>query len=76
MNDRSKETFLGHPKGLFVLFFTELWERFSFYGMKAILVLYMVASVQDGGLGWSDAKGLFQIRFRPLFSHFLKRRHG
>ncbi|HPV20959.1 MAG TPA: peptide MFS transporter [bacterium] len=50
--------FMGHPVGLFVLFFTELWERFSFYGMKAILVLYMVASIEKGGLGWSNAKGL------------------
>ncbi|HQI05630.1 MAG TPA: MFS transporter, partial [bacterium] len=46
--------FMGHPVGLFVLFFTELWERFSFYGMKAILVLYMVASIEKGGLGWSN----------------------
>lgn len=53
----SKKIF-GHPAGLFVLFFTELWERFSFYGMKAILVLYMVASIEKGGLGWSNVKGL------------------
>ena len=36
-----ENTFMGHPKGLYVLFFTELWERFSFYGMRAILVLYL-----------------------------------
>src|SRR5512140_2666029 len=35
-------TFLGHPKGLFVLFFTEMWERMSYYGMRSLLVLYMV----------------------------------
>ena len=35
--------FLGHPVGLYFLFFTELWERFSYYGMRAILVLYIVA---------------------------------
>src|SRR5262245_19801191 len=35
-------TFLGHPKGLFVLFFTEMWERFSYYGMRGLLKLYMV----------------------------------
>ena len=35
-------TFLGHPKGLFVLFFAEMWERFSYYGMRAILVFYLV----------------------------------
>src|SRR5881396_1441439 len=41
----------GHPKGLTTLFFTEFWERFSYYGMRAILTLFMVASVADGGLG-------------------------
>ena len=35
-------TWFGHPKGLFVLFFTEMWERFSYYGMRSLLVLYMV----------------------------------
>jgi POT family proton-dependent oligopeptide transporter len=44
--------FLGHPKGLGPLFFTELWERFSYYGMRAILVLYMVAPPAQGGLGF------------------------
>lgn len=38
----SQKTFLGHPVGLFVLFFTEMWERFSFYGMKALLVFYLI----------------------------------
>jgi POT family proton-dependent oligopeptide transporter len=36
-----EETFFGHPKGLFILFFTEMWERFSFYGMKALLIFYL-----------------------------------
>ena len=44
--------FVGHPKGLGPLFFTELWERFSYYGMRAILVLYMVAPATQGGLGF------------------------
>jgi proton-dependent oligopeptide transporter, POT family len=43
--------FFGHPKGLFTLFFTEFWERFSYYGMKAILVYYMYYSLSKGGLG-------------------------
>ena len=50
-----KELF-GHPTGLYVLFFTEMWERFSYYGMRALLVIYMIseASHADGpGLGWS-----------------------
>ena len=42
----------GHPRGLTTLFFTEMWERFSFYGMRAILVLYMVAPTEAGGLGF------------------------
>ncbi|GAA5186451.1 peptide MFS transporter [Ferrimonas gelatinilytica] len=53
--------FLGHPKGLFLLFTTELWERFSYYAMRAILVLYLVDRVSEqggGGLGWSQADAL------------------
>lgn len=47
-----KSTVLGHPSGLFVLFFTEMWERFSFYGMRALLVLFFTASILDQGWGW------------------------
>ncbi|MFD1928465.1 peptide MFS transporter [Sporosarcina siberiensis] len=43
--------FFGHPKGLFTLFFTEFWERFSYYGMRAILVFYMYYELSQGGLG-------------------------
>jgi proton-dependent oligopeptide transporter, POT family len=50
--------FLGHPKGLFLLFGTEMWERFGYYGMRALLVLYLIASVQDGGFGWTEAEAL------------------
>jgi len=42
----------GHPRGLSTLFFTEFWERFSYYGMRSILILYMTASVANGGLGF------------------------
>jgi proton-dependent oligopeptide transporter, POT family len=45
---------LGHPRGLATLFFTEMWERFTYYGMRAILVLFLVAAVTDGGLGLDD----------------------
>lgn len=46
---------LGHPSGLFVLFFTEMWERFSFYGMRVLLVLFLTAAITGGnpGMGWS-----------------------
>src|SRR5690606_24074092 len=44
----------GHPKGLMTLFFTEMWERFSYYGMRALLILFMTTAVIDGGLGFDD----------------------
>jgi POT family proton-dependent oligopeptide transporter len=47
--------FFGHPIGLSTLFFTEMWERFSYYGMRAFLVLYMVGKFDEGGRGMSDA---------------------
>lgn len=50
----STSQWFGHPRGLATLFFTEMWERFSFYGMRAILVLAMVASVESGGLHLDD----------------------
>jgi POT family proton-dependent oligopeptide transporter len=50
--DRS---FFGHPRGLSTLFFTEMWERFSYYGMRAILILYLTAQLQNGGLGMDKA---------------------
>jgi hypothetical protein len=43
----------GHPRGLSTLFFTEMWERFSYYGMRALLMLFMVAPVATGGMGMS-----------------------
>ena len=60
----AKDTELfGHPVGLFMLFFTEMWERFSYYGMRALLVLYLVEEVtsDNPGLGWSseDAGSLY-----------------
>lgn len=48
--------FFGHPRGLSPLFFTEMWERFSFYGMRAILILFMTAAVTEGGLGFETSK--------------------
>jgi POT family proton-dependent oligopeptide transporter len=51
-NDRS---FFGHPRGLSTLFFTEMWERFSYYGMRAFLILYMTTPVLAGGLGMADS---------------------
>lgn len=72
-NDFFKTQVLGHPAGLFVLFFTEMWERFSYYGMRALLILFLVAKVSDDGWGWerSEAYALFGwyvmlVYFLPL----------
>ncbi len=53
-----KDDFFGHPRGLSTLFFTEFWERFSYYGMRALLVLFMAAAVtgDNPGLGFSDGR--------------------
>jgi POT family proton-dependent oligopeptide transporter len=47
--------FFGHPRGLATLFFTEMWERFSYYGMRALLILFMTAAPATGGLGFDAA---------------------
>ena len=53
-----KRELYGHPVGLFILFFTEMWERFSYYGMRALLVLYLIGEVsgKNPGLGWTSAE--------------------
>ncbi|MFG3260535.1 peptide MFS transporter [Streptomyces sp. NPDC048172] len=53
--DSSGKTFFGHPRGLATLFMTEMWERFSFYGMRALLVLYLTAAASQGGMGMAAA---------------------
>ena len=73
-------TLLGHPQGLFLLFATEMWERFSYYGMRALLVLSLVAGVETAnpGSGWTQAEalklyGLFTgfVYFTPLIGGWL-----
>ena len=73
-------TFLGHPKGLYLLFVTEMWERFSYYGMRALLVLYAAAATHaaNPGLGWADAQALTLyawytgfVYLTPLFGGWL-----
>ena len=59
---QANPTLLGHPIGLTTLFFTELWERFSYYGMKAMLYLYIIAAVTEDteggpGLGIDEETG-------------------
>jgi len=53
----AEKQWFGHPRGLATCFFTEMWERFSYYGMRALLLLYMVAPVEKGGLGFATEKG-------------------
>jgi proton-dependent oligopeptide transporter, POT family len=74
--------FFGHPWGLSTLFFTEMWERFSYYGMRAILFLYMTAKVNEGGLGWTekDAGPIFglyaaSVYFLPLIGGWIADRY-
>jgi POT family proton-dependent oligopeptide transporter len=55
-NAQWDRSFFGHPRGLSTLFFTEMWERFSYYGMRALLILFMTATVQHGGLGFNTSK--------------------
>ena len=54
----NQKTILNHPVGLFVLFFTEMWERFSYYGMRAILVLFLTSSMMNDGWAWSNEDAL------------------
>ena len=53
---QSDTRFFGHPRGLSTLFFTEMWERYSYYGTRALLILFMTSTVAKGGLGFSDAR--------------------
>ena len=77
-SETNQRLVLGHPVGLFVLFFTEMWERFSYYGMRAILVLFLVSELMDGGFGWDRADalklyGLYTglVYFTPLIGGYL-----
>lgn len=67
MSDRS---FFGHPRGLATLFFTEMWERFSYYGMRALLILFMVDSAK-GGLGFDDKTSAAIYGLYTMFVYLL-----
>ena len=62
---------LGHPAGLFVMFFTEMWERFSYYGMRALLILFLVAKIDDGGWEWSRAEAMSLFGWYVMLVYFL-----
>src|SRR5210317_712796 len=64
----------GHPIGLYILFFTELWERFSYYGMRAILVLYLTAKtteLSNPGLGWTSKEALALYGWYGMMVYFM-----
>jgi POT family proton-dependent oligopeptide transporter len=58
MHIEKENEIFGHHPGLFLLFFTEMWERFSYYGMRALLVLFLVSEFADGGWAWSRKSAL------------------
>ena len=60
-NLNTNKTLFGHPYGLYILFFTELWERFSYYGMRALLVLFLISEVSgdNPGYGWTNEDALY-----------------
>lgn len=81
-NDMFKSTVLGHPQGLFILFFTEMWERFSYYGMRALLVLFLMSAIGAGGWNWSaeDALALYgtytaMVYLTPILGGYLADRY-
>ena len=70
---REQKELFGHPAGLYVLFMTEMWERFSYYGMRAILVLYLVSETtgKNHGLGWSNAEALQLYGWYTMLVYFM-----
>lgn len=60
----------GHPKGLYLLFATEMWERFSYYGMRALLILYLTKTLVEGGLGYTDQDASLLYGFFTGFVYF------
>ena len=60
----------GHPKGLYLLFFTEMWERFSYYGMRAILILYLTKKLMEGGLGMDEKNAMLLYGYFAGFVYF------
>jgi len=74
--DSTELEFFGHPAGLFVLFFAEMWERFSYYGMRALFVMYLNDELLQPGISISDASNAIHIFFssillKPPFEHHL-----
>jgi len=78
LKQHSDKTVFGHPLGLYLLFSTELWERFSYYGMRGILMLYLTKSMIEGGVGFNESTasliyGAFTglVYFTPIIGGWL-----
>ncbi|MFD2244975.1 peptide MFS transporter [Pontibacter ruber] len=69
-HDAAAKENLKHPKGLYLLFFTELWERFSYYGMRGLLMLYLTKTALEGGLGYSVADAALIYGYFTGFVYF------
>jgi len=69
----SAGTLLGHPKGLFILFFAEMWERFSYYGMRALLILYLTKHflMSDQESGWIYGAYTSLVFITPLLGGYV-----
>ena len=67
----SDRRFFGHPRGLSTLFFTEMWERFSYYGLRPLLVLFMSATVLDGGYGFDRTQASAIVGIYAAFVYLM-----
>lgn len=77
-NEVEKEKLVSHPVGLFILFFTEMWERFSYYGMRSLLTLFLISEISKGGWAWDrkDALDLYAwytglVYLTPIIGGFI-----
>jgi proton-dependent oligopeptide transporter, POT family len=84
LDDLFQDKVLGHPAGLFILFFTEMWERFSYYGMRALLVLFLTASMTGNNPGWEWSKEMalsllgtyaLMVYLTPIVGGYLADKH-
>src|SRR5688572_22653766 len=65
------KAFFGHPRGLSTLFMTEMWERFSYYGLRPLLVLFMAATVADGGYGFARGQASAIVGIYAAFVYLM-----
>ena len=71
IQENKQPEILGHPVGLFVLFFTEMWERFSYYGMRALLILFLIAKIDDDGWGWEKKEAYYLYGWYVMLVYLL-----